>query len=132
MNDWCCRGYSLLRRTKHAGGYGGGHRRLAGPGPPPADGSSRGHYAVELPAGDSRVQTCAGSGRWLTGCAQALPVHAAVEPAIRETGQGRSAAGGCSASSAAGFPSTTAPIAKHNVMPPYNNRAAIWRLKSYA
>jgi hypothetical protein len=31
-----------------------------------------------------------------------------------------------------GSPSTTAPIAKHNVMPPYNNRAAIWRLKSYA
>jgi hypothetical protein len=29
-------------------------------------------------------------------------------------------------------PSTTAPIAQHNVMPPYNNRAVIWQLISYA
>jgi hypothetical protein len=31
-----------------------------------------------------------------------------------------------------GNPSTTAPIAKHNVMPPYNNQAVTWRLTSYA
>jgi hypothetical protein len=31
-----------------------------------------------------------------------------------------------------GNPSTTAPIAKHNVMPPYNNKAVTWRLESYA
>jgi hypothetical protein len=29
-------------------------------------------------------------------------------------------------------PSTTAPIAKHNVMPPYLNRAVIWELVRYA
>lgn len=29
-------------------------------------------------------------------------------------------------------PSTTAPIAKHNVMPPYMKRAVTWRLQSYA
>ncbi|WP_214109736.1 hypothetical protein [Acrocarpospora catenulata] len=29
-------------------------------------------------------------------------------------------------------PSTTAPIAKTNVMPPYRNQAVTWRLKSYA
>ncbi len=29
-------------------------------------------------------------------------------------------------------PSTTAPIAVNNVMPPYNNRGVTWRLKSYA
>jgi hypothetical protein len=31
-----------------------------------------------------------------------------------------------------GIPSTTAPIAVHNVMPPYVGRAVTWRLKSYA
>lgn len=31
-----------------------------------------------------------------------------------------------------GTPSTTAPIAKHNVMPPYAGKAVTWRLKSYA
>lgn len=31
-----------------------------------------------------------------------------------------------------GFPSTTAPIAKGNRMPPYNNKAVIWELISYA
>jgi len=29
-------------------------------------------------------------------------------------------------------PSTTAPIAKGNTMPPYNNQAVTWRLTSYA
>jgi hypothetical protein len=29
-------------------------------------------------------------------------------------------------------PTTTAPIAKTNVMPPYQNKAVTWRLKSYA
>jgi hypothetical protein len=29
-------------------------------------------------------------------------------------------------------PSTTAPIAKNNVMPPYHNQAVTRRLKSYA
>lgn len=31
-----------------------------------------------------------------------------------------------------GTPSTTAPIAKGNVFPPYGGRAVTWRLKSYA
>ena len=31
-----------------------------------------------------------------------------------------------------GTPSTTAPIAKHNVMPPYANQAVTWKLKQYA
>jgi hypothetical protein len=31
-----------------------------------------------------------------------------------------------------GIPSTTAPIAEHNVMPPYAGRAVTWRLRSYA
>lgn len=31
-----------------------------------------------------------------------------------------------------GYPSTTAPIAKGNRMPPYNNQAVSWRLKMYA
>jgi hypothetical protein len=31
-----------------------------------------------------------------------------------------------------GVPSTTAPIAVHNVMPPYGGRAVTWRLKRYA
>jgi hypothetical protein len=31
-----------------------------------------------------------------------------------------------------GSPSTTAPIAKHNVMPPYAGRSVTWRLQSYA
>ncbi len=31
-----------------------------------------------------------------------------------------------------GTPSTTAPIAKGNRMPPYDGRAVTWRLKSYA
>jgi hypothetical protein len=29
-------------------------------------------------------------------------------------------------------PSTTAPIAKGNTMPPYNGKAVTWRLKHYA
>ncbi|WP_278430571.1 hypothetical protein [Serratia grimesii] len=29
-------------------------------------------------------------------------------------------------------PSTTAPIAKGNTMPPYNNQAVTWRLTQYA
>ncbi|MBH3265098.1 hypothetical protein I5R69_26535 [Serratia marcescens] len=29
-------------------------------------------------------------------------------------------------------PSTTAPIAKGNTMPPYNNKAATWKLTQYA
>jgi hypothetical protein len=29
-------------------------------------------------------------------------------------------------------PSTTAPIAEHNVMPPYLNRAVVWQLIRYA
>lgn len=32
----------------------------------------------------------------------------------------------------AGFPTTTAPIAKRNVMPPYMGRAVYWRLIRYA
>ena len=31
-----------------------------------------------------------------------------------------------------GSPSTTAPIAKGNTMPPYRNRGVTWRLMSYA
>jgi hypothetical protein len=31
-----------------------------------------------------------------------------------------------------GTPSTTAPIAKGNVMPPYMQKAVTWRLKSHA
>ena len=31
-----------------------------------------------------------------------------------------------------GTPSTTAPIAKHNVFPPYGGRAVTWRLVRYA
>lgn len=31
-----------------------------------------------------------------------------------------------------GTPSTTAPIAKGNRMPPYDGKAVTWRLKSYA
>jgi hypothetical protein len=31
-----------------------------------------------------------------------------------------------------GYPTTTAPIAVNNVMPPYAGRAVAWRLKSYA
>ncbi len=31
-----------------------------------------------------------------------------------------------------GRPSTTAPIAKGNVMPPYRNQAVTWRLERYA
>jgi len=31
-----------------------------------------------------------------------------------------------------GYPSTTAPIAKHNVMPPYLGRAVAWVLIQYA
>jgi hypothetical protein len=31
-----------------------------------------------------------------------------------------------------GTPSTTAPIAKSNKMPPYSGRAVTWKLKSYA
>lgn len=30
------------------------------------------------------------------------------------------------------LPSTTAPIAKGNTMPPYRNRSVTWRLASYA
>lgn len=29
-------------------------------------------------------------------------------------------------------PSTTAPIAKGNTMPPYNNKAVTWKLTAYA
>lgn len=31
-----------------------------------------------------------------------------------------------------GNPSTTAPIAKGNTMPPYNSQAVVWELISYA
>ena len=31
-----------------------------------------------------------------------------------------------------GTPSTTAPIAKHNVMPPYGGKAVTWMLTAYA
>lgn len=31
-----------------------------------------------------------------------------------------------------GTPSTTAPIAKGNIMPPYANRAVTWQLSQYA
>jgi len=31
-----------------------------------------------------------------------------------------------------GTPSTTAPIAKGNIMPPYDNKNAVWKLISYA
>ncbi len=31
-----------------------------------------------------------------------------------------------------GSPSTTAPIAKHNRMPPYGGRAVTWELTAYA
>lgn len=31
-----------------------------------------------------------------------------------------------------GTPSTTAPIAKGNTMPPYSGKAVIWKLQSYA
>ena len=31
-----------------------------------------------------------------------------------------------------GTPSTSAPIAKGNTMPPYANRAVTWQLRSYA
>ena len=31
-----------------------------------------------------------------------------------------------------GYPSTTAPIAKGNRMPPYNQKAVTWRLVQYA
>ena len=31
-----------------------------------------------------------------------------------------------------GATSTTAPIAQHNVMPPYAGRSVTWRLKQYA
>lgn len=31
-----------------------------------------------------------------------------------------------------GYPSTTAPIANGNVMPPYNGKAVTWQLISYA
>lgn len=31
-----------------------------------------------------------------------------------------------------GNPSTTAPIAQGNVMPPYDGKAVTWRLESYA
>jgi hypothetical protein len=31
-----------------------------------------------------------------------------------------------------GVPTTTAPIAKHNVMPPYEGRAVTWKLIQYA
>jgi len=31
-----------------------------------------------------------------------------------------------------GYPTTTAPIAKGNTMPPYSGNAVTWRLKSYA
>ena len=31
-----------------------------------------------------------------------------------------------------GTPTTTAPIAKHNVMPPYDGKAVTWKLIQYA
>lgn len=31
-----------------------------------------------------------------------------------------------------GYPTTTAPIAKNNVMPPYSGKAVIWILTQYA
>lgn len=31
-----------------------------------------------------------------------------------------------------GYPSTTAPIAKGNVMPPYQGRSVTWQLTAYA
>ena len=31
-----------------------------------------------------------------------------------------------------GYPSTTAPIAKGNKMPPYNGQAVVWQLIQYA
>lgn len=31
-----------------------------------------------------------------------------------------------------GFPTTTAPIAKGNRMPPYSGKAVTWRLEAYA
>jgi hypothetical protein len=31
-----------------------------------------------------------------------------------------------------GYPTTTAPIAKHNVMPPYGGKAVTWKLIQYA
>lgn len=31
-----------------------------------------------------------------------------------------------------GYPTTTAPIAKNNVMPPYAGKAVIWTLTQYA
>lgn len=31
-----------------------------------------------------------------------------------------------------GTPTTTAPIAKHNVMPPYSGKAVTWQLIQYA
>lgn len=31
-----------------------------------------------------------------------------------------------------GFPTTTAPIAKGNIMPPYSGKAVTWRLIQYA
>lgn len=31
-----------------------------------------------------------------------------------------------------GYPSTTAPIAEHNTMPPYDGRAVTWKLIQYA
>jgi len=31
-----------------------------------------------------------------------------------------------------GYPTTTAPIAEGNRMPPYRDKAVTWRLKSYA
>ena len=31
-----------------------------------------------------------------------------------------------------GTPTTTAPIAKHNIMPPYMNRGVTWKLTQYA
>jgi hypothetical protein len=31
-----------------------------------------------------------------------------------------------------GYPTTTAPIAVHNVMPPYNGRSVTWKLIAYA
>jgi len=31
-----------------------------------------------------------------------------------------------------GYPTTTAPIAKGNIMPPYNGKAVIWQLVSRA
>jgi hypothetical protein len=31
-----------------------------------------------------------------------------------------------------GYPTTTAPIAKGNTMPPYGGRSVSWKLKSYA